>query len=320
MGWFLTNNTGGKKKKRKTGRGAKAPGWDPQRTLLGLKFLGAGVLAVALIVGWTATERVLGKYAADRRTADVRPDTIELTDAPSWMDTPMRERLREMVAHQLSNNPFDRAGLADAVRALDEDPWVAAVTQVRRGPHGKVEVAAEYRRPAAMVLWDPTPRKINGDEEYHLIDERSVWLDGPFKPAASRWNKLPVISRVSKRPPAAYGNSWVGSDIPAALRLHDLLKSEPYADQINEYDVLGNDKKGRLWITLHTDGPSILWGLAPGDERTVEPAAPVKLGALRDWAYSNGGRINARGDVGVVWVYTGVAQIDARLDTYSARR
>ncbi|MEL7087763.1 MAG: hypothetical protein AAGL98_04875 [Planctomycetota bacterium] len=88
MGWFLSNNSGRSTKKKKTGRGGKAAGWDPERTLLGLKCLGAGGLAVALVMGWTASERVLGRYAAEHRAVPITAESVQLADAPAWMDGP----------------------------------------------------------------------------------------------------------------------------------------------------------------------------------------------------------------------------------------
>ena len=312
MGWFLSNNTGKKAKTKKTSRGAKAPGWDPQRTLLGLKVAGGLVLAVGVVLGWTASERVLGRYASEARAVPVTESSVQLVDAPSWMDEPLRQHLQRRVAHSVTDNPLDRRGLHDAVSVLDEEPWVASVTQVRRGPRGQVKVAAEYRRPAALV---------KSQNDYYLVDDKGVWLDGPLDRAASRWNKLPLITGVNAPPPlAGYGHAWEGADIPAALALEDLLHGEVYANQITAYDVSHRDLKGRLWLVLYTDGPPIIWGLPPGDERAVEPEAPVKLAALRDWAYKNGGNINTPGIADTVWVYTGTAQIDARPGTYTATR
>ena len=52
MGWFLSNKKTTKKKKTKRGKSAQA-NWDPQRTLLGVKFAG--------IAGAVLTETVSPK-------------------------------------------------------------------------------------------------------------------------------------------------------------------------------------------------------------------------------------------------------------------
>lgn len=310
MGWFLSSKSSGKKKKKKTSRGAKAVAWDPQRTLLGLKLLGVAALIVGVAVGWTATERVLGKYAQSARAAAVTPESVELVDAPAWMDASLRDELQMRVAYSVNENPLDGRGLRDAAATLNQDnecPWVAEVRQIRRVPHGVVKVTAEYRQPAALVE-DRTDRN-----RAHVVDREGVWLEGPIDRAASRWSALPLITGVNApTPEEGYGKKWPGSDITAALELENLLHGEMYADQITAYDVSHRDLRGRLWLVLYTDGPNIVWGLPPGEERSVEPEAPVKLAALRDWAYKHRGRINVRGEAGTVWVYTGTAQIDAR--------
>lgn len=312
MGWFLTAKSSGKNKK-KTSRGAKDRAWDPQRTLLGLKLLGVAALIVGTAVGWTATERGLKTYATSARAAAVTPESVELVDAPTWMNASLRDELRTKVAHSVNANPLDARGLRDAAAMLNDDndcPWVAAVHQVRRVPHGIVKVTAEYRQPAALV------EDHRNRSHAHVVDRDGVWLEGPIDRAASRWSALPLITGVNAAPPKeGYGKKWPGSDITAALELENLLHGEVYADQITAYDVSHRDLRGRLWLVLYTDGPNIVWGLPPGEERSVEPEAPVKLAALRDWAYKHRGRINVRGRADTVWVYTGTAQIDARPGT-----
>ncbi|MEM1110166.1 MAG: hypothetical protein AAGH99_15880 [Planctomycetota bacterium] len=308
MGWFLSSKSSGAKKKRKTSRGAKAQGWDPQRTLMGLKLVGVAAVGVAVVLAWTATEQVLGRYAADARSAAVTVESVKLVDAPAWVDDTLYEELRARVAHSVNASPFDARGLRDAAATLNDDkecPWIARVDQVRRSPGGVVRVHATYRRPAALV--EDTNRSLA-----HVVDDEGVWLDGPIDRASSRWSHLPLITGVSAAAPPTYGKKWPGSDITAALALEHVLHEEIFADQITAYDVSHRDLKGRLWLVLYTDGPAIVWGLPPGEERSVEPESPIKLAALRDWAYKHRGRINVRGAADTVWVYTGTAQIDAR--------
>lgn len=313
MGWFLSSrDNSGKKKKKKTSRGAKSEGWDPERTLMGLKLLGIAAIGVAVVVGWTATENVLGNYAAEARATPVTPESVVLVDAPSWMDDALHEELRAKVAYSVNENPLDARGLQDAAAMLNDDndcPWVAAVDQVRRAPRGVVKVSATYRQPAALV-------EDKNRTKAHVVDAEGVWLEGPIDRAASRWSNLPLITGVNAKPPQdGYGKKWPGSDITAALALEGVLHEEIFADQITAYDVSHRDLRGRLWLVLYTDGPAIVWGLPPGEERSVEPESPIKLAALRDWAYKHRGRINVQGQADTVWVYTGTAQIDARPST-----
>lgn len=339
MGWFLTNKKNGSGKRKTKSRGAKQNAWDPQRTLMGLKVLGVAALVVAAVIGWTTSERVLGRYAAAHRASPVRSDKVVLVDRPSWMDADLDARLRKAVADAasgvmpavladrkqttsearhtfddltkglVSSDPLQSNGLRAAVMALEAEPWVESVTQVRRAPEGVVKVEATYRRPAAIIA---------GRHGYHLIDAQGVWLEGPIDRAVSAWSHLPLVTGVTADKPARYGKAWDGTDYLAALNLHKMLAREPYAEQITAYDVSHRDLMGRLWLVLYTNGPAVVWGLPPGEERSVEPEAPVKLAALRDWALAHRGRIDTQAHV--VWVYTGTAQIDDRPTTISASR
>ncbi|MEM9881617.1 MAG: hypothetical protein AAF800_01715 [Planctomycetota bacterium] len=299
------------------GRGA-AERWDPRRTLAGLKLLGWVVLVGGVALGWALGERSLSRYVTGTRGAAVTPASVLLVDAPAWLDGGIGPQIKRQVAHALTADPLDGGGLRDAAATLSDGnacPWVAEVRQVRRRPGGVVEVTADYRTPTAMV------RDRGNPDAGHVVDAKGVWLDGPVDRAASPFAHLPLITGVHADPPAGgYGLPWPGSDVTAALDLERLLRTEVYADQVTAYDVSHRDLRGRLWLVLYTDGPAIVWGLPPGAERSVEPEAPVKLAALRDWAYRHAGRINVQGRADTVWVYTGTAQIDARPDSVSASR
>ena len=312
MGWFLSNGSGSKTKK-KTRRGSKKAkaGWDPQRTLMGLKVLGVAAGAVALVLGWTATERVLGRYATDHRAAAVDAGSVQLIDAPEWLEPAVRQRLQVLTAKPIGSDPLQRDGLLEAARSLKADPWIAEVNQVRRVPGGVVQVEADYRTPAAVVA---------GSRGYHLVDRQGVWLEDLEDREGSRWNRMPLITGLTPDALSAPRRRWAGESFDAALDLAETLATEPYADQVTAIDVSHRDLKGRLWLVLYTDGPAIIWGLPPGQEQSIEPDAAVKLGALRDWAYAQGGRIDARGTADFVWVYTGTAQVDARPNTVTANR
>jgi len=309
MGWFLSNSSGSGKK-RKTSRGKSDPaGWDPQRTLLGLKMLGGAAAAVLLVIGWNAGENALEQYAAQTRGGPVVAEHVTLTGAPQWMDPKLSAQLRAQVADAMIEDPLNRRGLTLAVELLRENPWVQDVQQVRRMANGRVHVDAAFRAPAAVVA---------GRHGYHVVDRGGVLLERDIDRAATRFSRLPLVTGVSASPPEFAGGTWDGTDIDAALTLEETLRREPYADQITAFDVSHRDLNGRLWLVLYTNGPAVVWGLVPGEERSVEPEAPVKIGALRDWAYTHQGRIDQGAKV--VWVYTGTAQTDARPHTVSASR
>ena len=202
MGWLQgSKKSKGRRTKKKPRSG---PRWDPAKALLAAKVLGVIAALVLVVLGWNRSEAVLGRYASQTRAQEVYPDSVELVDAPQWMDELLSERLREMVAFDVGADPLDGTGLKRAAERLGDDPWVASVDQVRRAPDGLVRVTASYRRPAALVA---------GKRGYHLVDRQVVWLEGPVDRAATRWSGLPLITGVASPPPAAPGRRWSGSDI-----------------------------------------------------------------------------------------------------------
>ncbi|MEL7087764.1 MAG: hypothetical protein AAGL98_04880, partial [Planctomycetota bacterium] len=68
-------------------------------------------------------------------------ESVQLADAPAWMDGPLRELLKREVALEVADDPLDRGSLRRAVEALDAQPWVASVTQVRPSTPGHRRVA-----------------------------------------------------------------------------------------------------------------------------------------------------------------------------------
>ncbi len=310
MGWFLSNSSGSNKKRKSGSRAKSEPaGWDPQRTLLGLKMLGGAAAAVLVVIGWNAGESALERYAAQARGGPVIAEHVTLAGAPEWMDPKLSADLRTQVAHAMVDNPLNRRGLTQAAELLRRNPWVQEVRQIRRRADGRVHVDAVFRAPAAVVA---------GREGYHVVDRGGVLLERNVDRAATRFSQLPLVTGVSAAAPTHPGDRWEGTDINAALTLEETLRREPYAGQITAFDVSHRDLNGRLSLVLYTNGPSVVWGLAPGEERSIEPEAPVKISALRDWAYTHRGRIDQGAKV--VWVYTGTAQTDARPHTVSASR
>lgn len=279
MGWFLSRSSG-KKRNRRARRPASGASvrWDPGRTLAGVKLLAVVGVAAAAVFGWQWSERELRDYAS--RTRSVRP-VVLLEQKPAWLSESTADQIRQAAAKLVGDDPMSRDGLTAAANALKQNPWVERVHQVRRSTGGRVIVEAEYRRPVALI---------RTGEGYYVVDAEGVWL-----PTDDRSHlRLPMITGVRSAAPRRFGEAWASEDASAALALVRTLEAEPYMDQVVSIDASGRDAMGRVQLVLYSDESWAIWGLAPGDEKMVEPEASVKLARLRR-VVSRSGTIDADG-------------------------
>ncbi|MDX1682973.1 MAG: hypothetical protein R3336_07635, partial [Phycisphaeraceae bacterium] len=246
--------------------------------------------AVVLVVGglglaWQQTETALRAYVADRVAAADGDVNVELINAPAWMSPALTRELKATVA--AGQGPTAPAVLDDAVVRLNDHSWVRTVGGVRWGADGEIEVAAEYRRPIAIV---------EGSDGYHLVDREGVRLSGVYAAEQVRQLEMPLIVGVKARPAEA-GRVWPGKDLAGGLALVQLLSGEPYLNQVAAVDVSRRDGRGRVQLALATyAGGLVRWGLPPGNEYSVEPPAAQKKKWLRG-VYEKRGAIDAGGRV-----------------------
>ncbi len=288
MGWLLTNTPQRRSLPQARRRQPHQP-WDPQRTLKGLVFLGAMSCAVSIVFIWRYAEDRLAAYTAalDGACAQVfYPDRIELADAPPWMSPAVRQTLTGLIAQQIDANPFGHNSLKQAVFVLSTNPWVERVNKLERVHPGRLRVYAQYRQPIAVV---------EGRDGYHLVDHQATRLPGRYLKQQVAHLRLPVIVGVSFAPPHP-GQRWRGRDLQAALGLAQTLSDQPYLGQIQSIDASDRDTRNRIRLLLHTDRGLVRWGLPPGQEQGLEPAAEIKKQRLA-LVYRQRGAIDAGGKV-----------------------
>lgn len=304
MGWLLLGKPGKKKPKvRKSATPVKT--WDPQRTLAALNALGVIVLLCIVVVGWQGAERKLGEYVEARRRGDVRSERVALVNAPTWLGKSVLDQFRSTVSAELSASPLDNDGLQRAARLLGDNPWVSKIESVRRLPSGEIAVSARYREPVAMA---------ETGKGWCLVDSDGVRLPGLYRRTEAVRIGLPMVTGV-KSEPRDEGQVWPAEDLKAGLSVVSLLRTEPYASQIELFDVSERDARGRVRISLKTRRGEVRWGLPPGEERSVEPEASVK----KQWiatVYKRRGAIDAGGRV--VDVYGAEPFIHQTVETQEA--
>ena len=286
MGWFLEKKTRSRHQRSShLARRATREIRNRYTLLRGFKFLGWLVIAASLTLGWWWTEQALTRYVGGRHPQHIAPEQVHLKDAPPWMSLLVQRGLGQEISRNLSADPLDQQSLSLAVSALAASPWVDSVQEVRRS-HDKVHVRAHYRQPIAAVA---------ARDGFHLVDERGVRLPGLYLPELVPKLGLPSIVGVASAPPRS-GECWPGADLEAGLSLIRLIQDQPYLHQIRAFDVSDRDERGRIRLALRTAEGLVRWGLAPGQERAIEPDVQTKKHWLAS-IYRQRGAIDAGGKI-----------------------
>lgn len=242
-------------------------------TLAGWGFGLAGI-AVALGV-WVP--KLVERVGSEPLRAPVR---VRFADEPAWLPRQDRLVLERDVVKCLAGGPFDQAGLAKAMDAARASGWFETVTQVRRTDTDLVVVEGAWAAPFALVC------DASGE---HLVDTKGRLL--PRSYAAGQGPKLLRIQGVTQPCPTAFGATWPGAEVGAALQMAVLIQARPWKSQVAAIDLTGYAREGI--VRLRTDtGCEIVWGRAPGTETASEVPAVQKLAVLQ-YAYDHGGRIDA---------------------------
>ncbi|MEO0476602.1 MAG: hypothetical protein AAF085_11630 [Planctomycetota bacterium] len=293
MGWFLSNKKTKTKKKTKRGKSAN-PSWDPKRTLLGVKFAGfaGGILAIAL--AWHFGTQRLEAYVNVNHAQPITAEDIRFSAEPTHLAPAELNQLRAELAQVIGDAPLNRAGLVNAAKMLrDQHDLVRELRQVRRTPQGTVEIDLDFRTPAAIVRMRNANTGEPSPDGYHVIDELGYQMFGPKHFNELPDPTLPRILGVSSdyRPRDNHGEyRWQGPEVDAALALIDALEDTPAIDFIDSISVNHRDERDRIRLVINTQvRPSansepvdcnIVWGLPPGQERTIEPDVDRKIAAL----------------------------------------
>jgi hypothetical protein len=168
------------------------------------------------------------------------------------------------------------AAWPDDVRLLDErlpprlekafaaHPWVEEVRRVEITSDRHIRMDLLFRVPALTV---PTQRKGDNAVEYRSVDRHGVLLPRSATDLSLRPCLVADVSAPSNRA----GTVWVEARVQTAVRTAVFLK--PYHEQLGDeqYKFAGEDL-----VVLARHG-RVVWGHAPGDERTDEASADTKL-------------------------------------------
>jgi hypothetical protein len=292
-GWDLA----GKRVKHALNIRDRATAWDSGRTWMRLKYLVVAMAALLVAVAWKPVQRDLAGYLTANHVHAVRWQQVTLINAPSWMPSPLKAELQNIVAMRVSSDPMNHESLEAAVSALVASPWVAGVDRLERRDDG-VAVSARFRKPAAMVQLD---------QVFRLIDAQGILLPGEYGAEHAARLGLPTIAHVQAAMPRP-GALWPGDDVQAGLAMSRLIPDPALTRQVLAIDVGQRDPMGRLKLALVTARGQVCWGLPPGQEKMIESPADMKLSWLRriNETYGSidagGGAVDLSGPAAVVHV------------------
>lgn len=264
--------------------GSATPALTPLRLSPGAAAVLASALAWMLVLGGAAWGLHLldgvARAAQARQTAVLR-----WAELPPWLSAPEQAAVLAEIAAAANVPPeadLHAPDLCERVAAaLSACPWIERVERVTKQADGVVRVAAQFRRPAAMVARGTTA---------HLVSESGVRLPREVSvEEAPRYHFLVIVG--ARAAPPAVGEVWPGEDVKAGValaRFIDEAAAAGHASMRSSLRMIDVKQVGRLSepgggaMVLLTDQPEsrILWGLPPGAEYDVERSAADKLRAL----------------------------------------
>jgi len=240
-------------------------GWPRQAAIAGI----IGALIVATSLALWATVR---KHVQSQPEYLVSSSELEITPRPAWIHADVRaEVIRD-------------AGLPPKISILDEGlfrrlsqafalhPWVESVKGVRTSYPAHIEIDLVYRRPVAMV-------EVYGG--LLPIDSQAVLLPTEdFSPQEAQ--HYPRISGVATSPLGPMGTSWGDPAVEAAVKLATFFDYRWEGLRLHHVQARARNAND-VELELVTRGATnFIWGSAPGQERTNEAKADVKLKRLEE--------------------------------------
>lgn len=261
-----------------------------------------GTWAARASVGWLAHQP---QYQVPFQKIEL------LNEPPRWFEGGAPKFLESvrLGSREPEHVPVLNVAPDDLAAIFKKYAWVAQVTRVDYGS-GRIRVELRYRQPVAWVT-------VRGGQQLMIDDEGTILPTDDVDLAAL--GRVPNITGDladgGLAPPAAtqYGEKWksrsgpggleeVDARILAAGKLAGFLLREPQASDAQRSSALRMmkiivtdfDKRG-LFVTNAEDA-AILWGDAPGAERSIGPSADDKWAMLRRWELSTQARFLDEGD------------------------
>jgi len=226
---------------------------------------------VGLIFGLAPLKARVAQLRSDPLVVEIAWPLIAGDAERTWLNETEQDRLNALASAHLTPDPFDAQSLEETQSALYQTGWLRQPPRIERKPGGVIAIEGDWRLPAAVVRSDQWDRLVARDGS--LL---------PIRYPVHGSGDLPVIVNTYTGPPRtadgadAYGATWPGGDVAAAIALFDLLRQSDRYSSVSAIDVSRYVTEGLLTIVTNNGG-QVVWGAAPGAGAPGEVRDAVKL-------------------------------------------
>ncbi|HET6251461.1 MAG TPA: hypothetical protein VFE47_27500 [Tepidisphaeraceae bacterium] len=273
---------------------------SPERAALLRRIAIHGLIACFFFGGLGVGFYYIKQYVDREVAMPTEPPTIIIKNKPHWMSDFLVRRIAATARPTRLHSAYDHDLLVQTKAALEANPWISKVYEVRRAfrekPGDTLEIDCEYRVPTALVKWGAY---------YWLVDRDGFKLPDQYEPGdvskivavEDGHVDIRVIEGVH-RPPPATGKKWLGEDLAAGLEMAALLSDKPYAQDIQRINVahFGSAREPHVVLVTRYNPPTeIRWGRTPSElekDPFLEVTTAKKLDRLQK-IYTQFGRVDA---------------------------
>lgn len=247
-----------------------------------------------------------GAEHLDKALYSLKQENLTVTQQPDWIQSNVVE---DVFRNANLNNISLLSQNANAIvaQAFETNHWIKSTNRVTKATGGKVVVDVTYRRPVAMVWYEPDPNMPAVDGVQRKPGFFPVDDDGVVLPTTDFQNldgneisNYFVLWAAGARPAGDAGMAFGDVRITEALQLCKFLYDDRQALGIKGISITQENRSSSSspWImVLHTiDDLSIIWGHAPSVQAPSEPSPKNKRDFLFAWL-ENARKTNSRASV-----------------------
>lgn len=233
-----------------------------------------------LVVGGYLAWHQWGADHVGRQFFSLEQSQIVLTEQPEYIRSDISKHV--FATTGLSElSLLDSQATARVAQAYATHPWISKVIRVCKKTGGTIEIQVQYRQPVAMVLFYSDHPEVQG-WAYDPVDAEGLVLpQEDFNQDDTRQYLIIRIPNVysTGTPGFPFGDSRVAAAARVAAVLAD-FRERFELREIRLASSADSDPLHPSFELVTQSGKTIVWGSAPGDERTGERPALAKVKAM----------------------------------------